>query len=200
VGGAYRSGAKVTADELIRSKNTSAYPHRLLVIDAVRSGNLDAVKCLVEAGANGYDVGNCGWTCLLEAENIDIARYLVEECRMDANTGCPLHVVRNPEVVKYLIEHGADVNERNPFQGTPLHQAKSLEVVRCLVENKADVNITDSKGNTPLHEMMCFLDVDAVKYMVEVGKADMNIKNHAGRTVKEEGILFGEHVDYLQTL
>jgi hypothetical protein len=36
--------------------------------------------------------------------------------------------------------------------------------------------------------------------MVEVANADMNIKNHAGRTVKEEGIFFGEHVDYLQTL
>jgi ankyrin repeat protein len=59
-----------------------------------------------------------------------------------------------PEVVRYLIELGVDVNARDRRRWTPLHFAariKSPAVVKMLIEAGADVNAKDDEGITPLH-------------------------------------------------
>lgn len=55
------------------------------------------------------------------------------------------------EVVKYLIDHGADVNARAGDRVTPLHQAArqgQLEVVRLLLTNGANPQLESDKGKT----------------------------------------------------
>jgi ankyrin repeat protein len=58
-----------------------------------------------------------------------------------------------PECVRVLLEHGADVHAVSPTFGnvTPLHSAAaadSVEIVRLLVEHGADVNARQNGGFT----------------------------------------------------
>ena len=56
------------------------------------------------------------------------------------------------EVVRALIEAGADVNAVDSNQMSPLHLASSLNwlVVPLLLEAGANVNVMDKRGLTPL--------------------------------------------------
>jgi ankyrin repeat protein len=60
----------------------------------------------------------------------------------------------NFEVVQILIEHGANVNTRDFFNGyAALHFAArnySLELLQLLLKHKAEVDLKDINGNTPL--------------------------------------------------
>jgi ankyrin repeat protein len=58
------------------------------------------------------------------------------------------------EVVKLLIDNGADISAANLDGFTPLHIACShgkLEVDNFLVGNGADISAVDDYGDTPLH-------------------------------------------------
>ena len=57
----------------------------------------------------------------------------------------------SPEIVRILVEGGANVNARCIYGLTPLHHAGSLEIAVFLVEHGADVNARDNYGRTPLH-------------------------------------------------
>jgi hypothetical protein len=78
--GAYRSGAKVTAKELIHTMNYKENADYLLLHEASYGSDLEALKCLVEAGADVYAVDSDGNTCLHMTDNDDIIKYIVEEC------------------------------------------------------------------------------------------------------------------------
>ena len=65
-------------------------------------------------------------------------------------------IQRKPiEVVKSLVEQGANVNAKSPFSGmTPLHYAamgNSLEKVQYLISQGANIQAIDQRGRTPLH-------------------------------------------------
>src|SRR5947209_19960021 len=76
----------------------------------------------------------------------------------------PLHVVADwpgyfpngPQVVRMLIEAGADPNARDPDQPrseTPLHWAASsddVDVASALIDGGADVEVPDGSIGTPL--------------------------------------------------
>ena len=57
----------------------------------------------------------------------------------------------NPQVAKYLIEGGAEVNLKNSEKKTPLHKAAErghTEVIEALLKRNAEVNAVDKSGNT----------------------------------------------------
>ena len=62
----------------------------------------------------------------------------------------------NADIVKLLVDHGADVATQDETLSTPLHLAAcrgSTETVRLLIEHSADVTARD---RTPLHlEHLC---------------------------------------------
>lgn len=64
----------------------------------------------------------------------------------------PLHIaLDNFELVKLLIDNGADVNRgENHFGSTPLHATKSPEIVDLLVQHGADPLSKNHIGLTPL--------------------------------------------------
>jgi ankyrin repeat protein len=58
------------------------------------------------------------------------------------------------DAVRFLLEHGADVNSRRDDLWTPLHLAANiteLSVAQMLLEHQADANSRDCDGQTPLH-------------------------------------------------
>ena len=66
------------------------------------------------------------------------------------------------EVIRVLLEHGADVTARDGTRSTPLHVAsltRSPQTARLLIEHGADVNAPDRSLNMPLHLALFYVSV-----------------------------------------
>jgi ankyrin repeat protein len=88
------------------------------------------------------------------------------------------------EVVKLLLEMGADVNIIDDDGRTPLNCAlknRHVEVAKLLLDEGADVNIPNNSGWTPLNYASEDGHVEVVKLLLEKG-ADVNIPNNSGWT------------------
>ena len=59
-----------------------------------------------------------------------------------------------PEIVKLLLQYGADVNDKDTIYGSTVLMWASdrgnLEVAKLLLEKGADVNLKDKSGKTAL--------------------------------------------------
>ena len=88
------------------------------------------------------------------------------------------------EVVKELIDNGADVNARGVIDETALIRAAcagNLEVVQCLLQNGADIDAKDFEGETALMAAAEVGDLDIVKCLLDNG-ADVSLENADGDT------------------
>ena len=94
-----------------------------------------------------------------------------------------------PEVVKIMLDHGADVHRRDAAGRTPLNllaqtavgdrRENSAEVARLLIRAGADVNAQeDTFRNTPLHDAP---EAATAQVLIAAG-ADINRRNGEGRT------------------
>ncbi|MBO7454125.1 MAG: ankyrin repeat domain-containing protein [Alphaproteobacteria bacterium] len=84
------------------------------------------------------------------------------------------------ELVKYLTEHGANVNLSDDEGDTPLLMAiwadHSLELVKYLIEHGADIDRCDLYGSTPLIIATEIRNKKLVEYLTEHG-ADVNAQD-----------------------
>ena len=145
--------------------------------------------------------GNLNALKLLQAAGDDlIAR--------DSNIGfTSLHVsaeYKHPDVVKYLISQGVDVNITNKWGQTPLMQASWREwnqgdvIIPLLIKSGANINAKSRKGFTALHRATKYGKIQMVGYLLDSG-ADINIKTNDGRTPLSSAAKFDhlETVEYL---
>lgn len=89
------------------------------------------------------------------------------------------------EVVHYLMEEKADVEQRNKFGWTPLLAACSkgnLMLSGYLIARSADIQAQDKLGRTPLHNAVAVGCDDLAKGLIEE-KADVNARTKDGKTV-----------------
>jgi ankyrin repeat protein len=76
------------------------------------------------------------------------------------------------ELVKLLLENGANPNAVNESNDTPLHKAVEngyLDLVKLLLENGANPNAVGESNNTPLHKAAANGDLDLVGLLLENG-------------------------------
>ena len=108
-----------------------------------------------------------------------------QDAVVSASGGPALHAAiseEDSEMVRILVEGGADVDARNNFGDPALHAAiagNSPEMVRILVGAGADVDAKNSFGVPALHRAILKRDSDLVRMLVDAG-ADVNITNAFG--------------------
>jgi uncharacterized protein len=122
---------------------------------AAEVNNLDAVKALVDGGADPRIATEQGTTPLILASGAgtDVQRARTLEERAMA-----------VETARYLVDHGADVNAAGQFGWTALHAASYQglnDVVEFLVSKGAKLDTMDGLGQTPLSISLSVLTKDA---------------------------------------
>lgn len=128
-----KSESKISKSKKLPYKVKRDSSGRSLLQRACKKGNFADVQDYIERGASANEKDFCGFTCLHEAA-------------LEGHT----------QIVKYLIENGANVNAKADEAGdseTPLIDAaenKHLDCVKVLLENDADPTIFNIDGFTAL--------------------------------------------------
>lgn len=132
----------------------------------------------------------CCISCAAEAGSIKgVESFLARGVDVNAISNChstPLYnaVRANIDMLKFLIDQGADVNVPNNIGWTPLHLAairSNVDVIQFLIERGADVNAKSIVGRTPLHEaVFSNPNINVLIRLIEKG-ADVNAKDDDGR-------------------
>jgi len=96
----------------------------------------------------------------------------------------PVHLASKKDILQYLLDNGANVNQAR-FDGvTPLYwrsENGNLPLVKYLVEKRANVNQPNNYGFTPLSLSSEKGHLSVVKYLIENG-ADVDHCNNKGET------------------
>ena len=142
-------------DPNIRDKKDGATPLHY----AAAYGNSKVVEVLLEHGADpNIRDKKYGITPLHFAAVSDYPKIIevLHKKGLSDYDDTPLQAAEfnYPEVVKLLLEHGANPNiQENKYGWTPLHYAvKSchVDVARVLLDHGADLTIRNNEGRTPL--------------------------------------------------
>ncbi|TIA88768.1 hypothetical protein E3P99_02405 [Wallemia hederae] len=94
--------------------------------------------------------------------DLDRVQYLVERCgvdvnALDENSYSTLHAAASyshPELLRYLIQKGGNVNIVDDDNETPLFVAEDADIARLLVEHGADAAHRNSQGQTALERLI----------------------------------------------
>jgi ankyrin repeat protein len=88
------------------------------------------------------------------------------------------------DIVEYLVEHGADIDELDNNAHTPLFDAAhhgAVHVVQYLISKGANICAKARNGYTPLHAAVNSNHIETVKCLVEQG-ADINALSNNNHT------------------
>ncbi|MCF6189061.1 MAG: ankyrin repeat domain-containing protein [Cocleimonas sp.] len=122
---------------------------------------------------------------LLVTGDLESLKNIFDTCELDAYGGgsyskrpaiaydlCP------DELVKWLIEQGADINKVDYYDDTPIHQRalSRRSDIRMLLELGADVTINTERSGTPLHVAASYHNAKNAELLLEFG-ADINEKS-----------------------
>lgn len=196
------------ASELGKSNVVEAllpYSSKDDLLEALRNaGTREIAEILL---ANGADFQQISKFCLLSApgSNIEIARLFLERgadinAASTGNGYTPLHFAAHkayPELAKFLIDHGAQLEARDEDGHTPLHIAiwvgkfekdpKSKEIVELLLREGADLHAPDKWGKSPLHTAVID-NPDWIETLLSHG-ARIDFEDFAGRTALHWAII-----------
>ena len=129
-----------------------------------------------------------------EGDLDEVETFIKNGCDVDGTSQIFLSYGRTPlicaagegrfDVVKYLIDHGADVSKKDYRQRTALHYASKrghLKVVEVLLSKGAEINVEDENRCTPLMFTAGRIHNDILLYLIDHG-ADVNKKDGRNRT------------------
>ena len=92
------------------------------------------------------------------------------------------------EIVKHMIEKGAEVNTEVSWGRTALHLASTKEIAKLLIEKGANPNKREISHNyTPLHLASLFGYTEVANVLIEKG-TDINAVDNFGKTALHLGL------------
>jgi len=144
---------------------------------------------------------------LIEAKDIERLKAVYDNCEIDAynygfDRSTALHSFGIPdELVRWLVEQGADINFRNHSQQTPLHSQASYRIsnVAVFLELGADITAQDCYKYTPLHSAAGCSHIDAVKELI-AHKADIHAVDDRGHTPLGHALAYCGNIDIVRTV
>ncbi|MDN3503979.1 MAG: ankyrin repeat domain-containing protein [Rhabdochlamydiaceae bacterium] len=156
-------------------------------IVAVKKNRLDQVEELLQAGANvatpipyTWTSGDCDWnietSALVFAIRKDRLKLVEILAKFDKNLNKAVEIAifrENSDIVKVLIEEGADVNYVKKNHGSFLisavestdSESQRRRIVKILLQNGANVRYVNKYGRTALmeavikHDLLCTKDI-----------------------------------------
>ncbi|EMJ92351.1 ankyrin repeat protein [Leptospira kirschneri str. JB] len=167
-------------------QNNAVYDQSLLYF-AIENENTEIAELLLKKGADANAKScdlfrRCNYLFFNVIERysnlppkndrrLKMIRLLLEMGKTDVNAtlaedgSSPLHYAvekrHNIQIVKELVEHGANVNGKNVYQQTPLYDAGSKEIAQYLLQQGADPTIKNGSVETPLEH---------AKYLMNLGR------------------------------
>lgn len=138
---------------------------------------------------------------LIEAGDLLALKEVFTKCEVDARGGyskaTALSFYQVPsELVRWLVEQGADVNARDNYGATPLHKhAMSwCGLTELLLDLGADLEAVDYQNETPLFAAAGSFKPKAVLTLVTKG-ANIGAKNKRGQTPLEKALALCRNTD-----
>ena len=163
---------------------------------AVCNDQLELVKILIDdAKFDPHVKGKEGRSCLHYAASAAMARFLIQECKVDIESKMddgltPLlsrvHFAFMGMFRCLVTEFKANVNAKSIDGNTALHLAADkghLEIVRFLVQEcKVNIDEANNAKQTALHLAMHNGCESVAKFLIEDGKANVEAKSADGST------------------
>lgn len=182
----------------------STYGNTPLIV-ACDIRNEKAVRLLVENGADVDAQDNTGTSslhmlCTHLSHPVTIATLLIEngadiEIRDQMGYTPFLFACSygNIEMIKVLVDSGADIYATNMNGDTCLHCCDDVDIIKYLLEKGANPNTQNNDGNTPVYAIIAqlndsYFNNDREKYMkillllIEY-ECDLFIKNNIGKSM-----------------
>jgi predicted nucleic-acid-binding protein len=106
-------------------------------------------------------------------------------------------------ILDILVERGIDVDNTNQMGHTALHAAavgEKIDFIEYLIAKGANVNAVDSDETTPIMLAAWKGNLEVVRFLVEKGKADVNLKNKIGLGIVDYAQKHTQVRDYLVTV
>jgi hypothetical protein len=130
---------------------------------------------------------------IIKAGDIAALKVVFDECELDARGDyyqmTALSYFNVPgELVRWLVEQGADINAPDRYQNTPLHKQAGSAIAEILLDLGADVEARNKDGETPLHTATGRFNPCAVRLLIERG-ADINAETKTGNTPLAKALL-----------
>jgi len=167
-----------------------------VLVQAVYNRDFKMVQWAIKMGADIDAQDDTGYTALAKACNhkasLEISKFLVEKGANIEGIGAkePSYDIETPlthasmygelELVRFLLDSGAEVNKVGGYGRTPLHFAATPsshwsndfpEIVKVLLEHGADPNIAHHGGDNPLMEAIWGeeFDINIAKMLIDHG-------------------------------
>ena len=155
------------------------------------------VGCATTQSPEPSDISIHGaaWDGNIEAVKQHLADGVDVNAKDDEYGATSLHITAEygyKEIVKLLIDAGADVHEKDKNGSTPLHNAAFggyKEVVELLIANGADVNAKNDDGETPMDWAETVYNWQSSETKAAKKETAKLLRKHGGKTGEELALM-----------